>query len=82
MSRSVEDETTVNESYSITVPASVREEAGIEAGDRLRWHVDDTGNLSVEVVQQCEGSFASLEPIELDEETNAAEDHDEVAGSF
>lgn len=24
--------------------------------------------------------FVSLEPIELDEETNAAEDHDEIAG--
>ncbi|WP_277543680.1 MULTISPECIES: AbrB/MazE/SpoVT family DNA-binding domain-containing protein [Haloarcula] len=42
----VEDETTVNESYSVTVPAVVRREAGVEAGDKIRWHVDDDGNLS------------------------------------
>lgn len=82
MSNSVEDDTTVNESYSVTVPASVREQAGVEAGDKLRWRVDETGDLTVEVVKQRQGAFAELEPIDLDDETNAVEDHDAVAGEY
>ncbi|WP_436911394.1 AbrB/MazE/SpoVT family DNA-binding domain-containing protein [Halosimplex marinum] len=80
MSRPVEDETTVGEGYSTTVPASVRERAEIEAGDRLRWTVDEDGAISVRVVERGEETFGSLDPVELDEETDAAEDHDAVAG--
>jgi bifunctional DNA-binding transcriptional regulator/antitoxin component of YhaV-PrlF toxin-antitoxin module len=80
MSRPVEDETTVEEGYSTTVPASVRERAEIEAGDRLQWTVDENGAISVRVVERDEGTFTSLDPVELDEETDAAEDHDAVAG--
>lgn len=79
---SVEDETTVNDSYSITVPSSVRNEAGIEAGDKLRWRVEEDGSLSVEVVKQRYGAFSELDPIDTDDETNAAEDHDLVAGNY
>lgn len=79
---SVEDETTVNDSYSITVPAAVRERAGIEAGDKLRWRVDEHGDLSVEVVKQRYGAFSELDPIETDTETNAADDHDTIAGEY
>lgn len=82
MSRSVEDETTVNESHSITVPSVVREEIGIEPGDKLRWRVHEDGRLEVEVVSQRRGAFAELDPVELDEETDAAEDHDAVAGEY
>ncbi|WP_225335197.1 AbrB/MazE/SpoVT family DNA-binding domain-containing protein [Halomicrobium urmianum] len=82
MSNSVEDETTVNDSYSVTVPASVRSEADLEAGDRLRWRVDEGGDLHVEVVKRRRGAFSELDPVELDEETNAAEDHDTVAGEY
>ncbi|WP_394324555.1 AbrB/MazE/SpoVT family DNA-binding domain-containing protein [Halorhabdus tiamatea] len=42
MSRGVEDETTVNGRGSVTVPASVRRSADIEAGDKLRWTVTVT----------------------------------------
>jgi bifunctional DNA-binding transcriptional regulator/antitoxin component of YhaV-PrlF toxin-antitoxin module len=45
MSRRVEDETTVNERYSVAVPAAVRRIAGIEAGDELRWIVDGGDHL-------------------------------------
>jgi AbrB family looped-hinge helix DNA binding protein len=79
---SVEDETTVNDSYSITVPAAVRKRAGIEAGDKLRWHVDEQGDLSVEIVKQRYGAFSELEPIETDEKTDAATDHDRIAGDY
>jgi bifunctional DNA-binding transcriptional regulator/antitoxin component of YhaV-PrlF toxin-antitoxin module len=79
---SVEDETTVNDSYSITVPAVVRKQAGIEAGDKLRWRVDDQGDLSVEVVKQRYGAFTELDPIDTDEEMAAATDHDLIAGDY
>lgn len=80
MSRRVEDETTVNESYSVTVPAAVRRAAGIDAGDKVRWTVDEDGELSVEVVEQQYGAFSELDPIDVGEETDAATDHDFVAG--
>lgn len=80
MSQRAEDETTVTDSYSVTVPPSVRKEADIEAGDKIQWRVDDAGRLSVTIVKQRYGAFADLEPIDTTEETNAAEDHDLVIG--
>lgn len=65
MTETVEDETTVNESYSITVPAAVRRRAGIEAGDKLRWAVDEEGTLSVELVKQRVGVFEDFEPAPM-----------------
>lgn len=82
MSQPVEDETTVDEGYSVTVPARIRERADIETGDRLRWSMNEAGEISVQIVEQREGAFASLDPVELDEETNAADDHDAVAGDY
>jgi len=82
MAPEVEDETTVNDSYSVTVPAAVRREAGVEAGDKLRWRVDDDGTLSVELVKQHYGAFSELEPVDIGEETDAATDHDLVAGDY
>ena len=82
MSHEVENETMVNESYSVTVPAAVRAEAGVEAGDKIRWHVDADGNLSVELVKQQYGAFSQLEPVDIGEPTDAAEDHDLVAGEY
>jgi antitoxin PrlF len=80
MSQEVEDETTVNESYSVTVPASVRREAGVEAGDKLRWQVGDDGTISVELVKQQYGVFSQLQPVDIGEETDATEDHDLITG--
>ena len=82
MSHEVEDETTVNESYSVTVPAAVRREAGVEAGDKIRWHVDEDGDLSIKLVKQQYGAFSRLEPVDIGEPTDAAEDHDIVAGDY
>lgn len=65
MAERVEDETTVNESYSVTVPAVVRRQAGIEAGDKLRWTVDEKGHLSVQVVKQRVGVFDDFEPVPM-----------------
>ena len=80
MSHEIEDETTVNESYSVTVPAAVRREVGVEAGDKLRWHVDEDGAISVELVKQRYGAFSRLDPVDIGEPTDAAEDHDRLAG--
>lgn len=80
MSHEVEDETTVNESYSITVPASIRREAGVEAGDKLRWYVDEEGRISVELVKQQYGAFSQLDPVDIGDSTDAAADHDLIAG--
>ncbi|WP_136592187.1 AbrB/MazE/SpoVT family DNA-binding domain-containing protein [Salinigranum halophilum] len=82
MPHEVEDETTVNSSYSVTVPAAVRREAGVEAGDKLRWRVDEDGTLSVEVIKQQYGAFSKLEPVDTGEPTDAAEDHDLIAGDY
>lgn len=76
----VEDETTVNESFSVTVPAAVRRAAGVDAGDKLRWRVADDGALSVEVVKQHYGAVSQLEPVDIGEATDAADDHDLIAG--
>ena len=82
MSHGVEDETTVNESYSITVPAAIRRDAGVEAGDKLRWHVDEEGTISVELVKQHYSAFSRLDPVDIGESTDVAEDHDLVAGEI
>jgi len=82
MAPEIEGETTVNESYSVTVPAAVRQEADVDAGDKLRWHVDEDGSLSVELVKQQYGAFSELDPVDIGESTDAAEDHDLLAGEY
>jgi AbrB family looped-hinge helix DNA binding protein len=76
MRQVAQGETTVNDSYSVTVPAAVRESAGIDAGDKIRWTVDEDGEVSVEVVDERSGAFSELEPIDVGEETNVVEEHD------
>ena len=51
------EETTVSDRGMITIPASLRRRLDIEAGDKLRWNIDDKGDLSVEVVRQRYGAF-------------------------
>lgn len=65
MSQGAEDETTVNDSYSVTVPASIREQADIESGDKIRWSVDDDGTVSIEIVKQRVGVFDDFEPASM-----------------
>lgn len=79
MSSQVEDETTVNDSFSVTVPSAVREEVGIEPGDKIQWAVDDSGGVSVEVVKERYGAFSELEPVDIGEETDVVADHDTAA---
>ena len=51
------EETTVSDRGMVTIPASLRRRLDIEAGDKLRWDVDEEGNLAVEVVRQRYGAF-------------------------
>jgi AbrB family looped-hinge helix DNA binding protein len=68
-----EDETTVNESYAVTIPATVREDLDLEPGDRLRWDVDADGRLVAEIIRERYGAFDDLEPVDIGEETDAVE---------
>lgn len=75
----VTDETTVNDSHSVTVPARIRDHLDIHPGDKLRWMLDDEGQLRVEVVRQRYGAFADLDPIDIEEETDAVAETEEHA---
>lgn len=55
-----------------SIPATIRERADIEDGDRVRWRWYD-GELSVEIVRQREGVFAEFEGFDGESETL---DHD------
>ena len=72
----VEDEATVTDSYSVALPAAIRRAADIEAGDKIRWQVDDGGSLFVELVTQRYGAFADLTAVDIGEATDATDDHD------
>ncbi len=50
-------ETTVGDDGVVTIPAPVRRRLDIEPGDKLRWDVDEEGDLSVEVCRQRYGAF-------------------------
>jgi AbrB family looped-hinge helix DNA binding protein len=69
---STSDETTVNESFSVTVPASIRDRLDLEQGDKIRWTATEDGELSVEVVRQRRGVLDDVEPVDMGE-TNAVE---------
>lgn len=67
------DETTVNASYSVTVPAEIRSSLDIEPGDTLRWTLDDDGELSVSVIEEEQGALSELEPVDIGTETNSVD---------
>lgn len=51
------EETKVSDRGMVTIPAELRHRLDIEAGDKLRWELDEDGHLSVAVVQQRYGAF-------------------------
>jgi AbrB family looped-hinge helix DNA binding protein len=59
------EETKVSSRGGVTVPAPVRDQLDIEEGDKIRWYLDDDGDLQVEVVHQREGVFDDLDPDDL-----------------
>lgn len=66
-------ETTVNSSFSATIPAEVRDQLDLEPGDRLRWSVDEDGRLIAEIIRERYGLMADMEPIDMGE-TDAVEE--------
>jgi AbrB family looped-hinge helix DNA binding protein len=73
------EETKVSERGMVTIPASLRRRLDIEAGDKLRWAVDDDGALSVEVVRQRFGAFED-DDLKADLGGDADETHDLSGG--
>ncbi|WP_135853990.1 AbrB/MazE/SpoVT family DNA-binding domain-containing protein [Halorussus salinus] len=72
------EQTTINDHYSVTVPAAIRNRLDIQPGDKLDWAVTDDGDLVVQVVKQRYGAFEDFEAVDMGE-TDVANDHD-VAG--
>jgi AbrB family looped-hinge helix DNA binding protein len=68
----VDDETTVNRSYAVTIPASIREGLDLEPGDHLKWNVDEEGRLVAEIVRERYGVTDDVEPVDMGE-TDAVE---------
>lgn len=48
----------VSDRGMVSLRASSRRRLDIEAGDKLRWNIDERGTLSVEIVPQSYGAFA------------------------
>jgi len=74
-SESVDSESKVsgNQAY---IPARIRQELDIDDGDKLRWHIEDSGTLRVQVVQQRSGTFSNFDGYEGDEATAVEGEHD------
>ena len=66
------EETKVSDRGMITIPADIRRDLNIGPGDKLRWSIDENGNLTVQVIHQREGVFDDFEPVDVGE-TNAVE---------
>lgn len=59
------EETKVSDRGMVTIPAALRRELDIEPGDRLRWDIDEEGDLEVEVVRERYGAFDDFEPVSM-----------------
>lgn len=69
------EETKVSDRGMVTIPASLRRRLDIEAGDKLRWNVDEEGEISVEVVRQRYGAFED-DDLKAPMEGDSLETHD------
>jgi AbrB family looped-hinge helix DNA binding protein len=69
------DTTTISDRYAVTVPAEIRQRLDIEPGDKLRWHITEDDELTVEVLEQRYGAFDDYEPADMGE-TDAVAEHD------
>jgi antitoxin PrlF len=69
------EETKVSDSGVVTVPASIRQRLDIEPGDKLRWSIDEEGNLTVEVVRERYGAFED-DDLKADLGGDGLETHD------
>ena len=72
------EETKVSDRGMVTIPADIRQQLDIDAGDKLCWTLDD-GELRVEVLHQREGAFDDFEPVDVGE-TNAVDAERDFGG--
>ena len=68
------EETKVSDRGMVTIPADLRRRLDIEPGDKLRWNIDEEGNLTVEVVKQRYAAFDDFEPFPIG--GDGSESHD------
>jgi AbrB family looped-hinge helix DNA binding protein len=68
------EETKVSDRGMVTIPADLRRRLDIEPGDKLRWKINEEGNLTVEVVKQRYGAFDDFEPVPMGDD--GSETHD------
>jgi antitoxin PrlF len=75
-----ENETTVDENWTVTIPAIVRNGIDLEPGDRLRWSVEADERLIADVVRERHGADDRIDPVDVGE-TDAVEstEADEVS---
>ncbi|WP_247731360.1 AbrB/MazE/SpoVT family DNA-binding domain-containing protein [Halovivax limisalsi] len=74
------EETAVSERGMVTIPAEIRRDLDIGPGDKLRWDIDSSGELTVEVIRQREGVFDDFEPADVGE-TDAVSVEDEFGAN-
>ncbi|WP_254861621.1 AbrB/MazE/SpoVT family DNA-binding domain-containing protein [Halovivax gelatinilyticus] len=58
------------------IPARIRRELDIDDGDQLRWEIEDSGTIRVEVVQLRTGTFTDFDGYTGDAETDVTDEHD------
>lgn len=71
----VDAESTVSGTQT-TIPANIRQTLDIDDGDRLRWILDDSGELRIEVVSRGSRTFAEFEGYDGEVDTNSMDEHD------
>jgi antitoxin PrlF len=59
-----EGEATVTSKGQVTVPAGIRERLDIRAGDKLRFHIDELGKLTV-IPRKRRSIFEHLDELKL-----------------
>lgn len=69
------EETRVTDRGTVRIPASIRRRLDVEAGDELRWKVDEDGSLTVEVIRQRYGAFTD-DDLKADLGGDTLETHD------
>ncbi len=74
-SERVDSESTVSGNQA-NIPAHIRRKCDIDDGDTLRWHIEDSGTLRVQVVQQQTGTFSDFDGYAGEEVTDVASEHD------
>ncbi|MDS0284503.1 AbrB/MazE/SpoVT family DNA-binding domain-containing protein [Haloarcula onubensis] len=74
-SESVDSESKVSGNQA-NIPARIRQELDIDDGDKLRWHIEDSETLRVQVVQQRSGTFSNFDGYEGDKATAVESEHD------